>query len=85
MAKARIEIDVPAETIVFDLGTRLLRCRVCGSHSHVHERAGDREGTFDEIFESFLNSHGRCILKKIEDDRQRAEAINATRGGPFDR
>lgn len=85
MTKLQIEVTVPTGIIVYDLGTRHVECHVCSNRHYVDERPLEREGSFDQIFNGFLNQHAKCVLKYAEEQRQREEAINSTRGGPGDR
>lgn len=70
MAKlnAQIDVDVPRDFLVYDLGSETLTCNVCSAHATVRILSdpdldqAPRVALYS-VFKEFAKSHVSCVLK----------------------
>ena len=59
--KVQVEVDVPADMIVYDVGVCLIKCNRCGETAHMVIFDGDAPNRIYKFMTQHVNS---CIMKQ---------------------
>ena len=66
-----VDLEIPKETLIYDIGTEHLCCRVCNKGSTAFRIVGQRKTrggspSIEKVFQTFMEQHANCVMKLRE-------------------